>query len=256
MDKEQLPVRLSNAHFPPTLMSLVYAAIDRSTPQGADAYARICRDYWPPLYAFLRRQGESPNKAEDYVQGFFEKMTRKGFLAQMNSERGRFRTFLRTALWNFVLNQKREEDSDTRGGSRPHVSIDNFADVEHGPANLSAAFTADEIYDRRWAADLVSRARDELHRAYISAGREKDFEELSPWLEKPSGPGAYVALARRRGVTENAIAVAVRRLRGEYRDCLRNQVLPTLESPADVDAELKYLLQVLIADCGPPDRTR
>ena len=107
----------SEAGFPPTHLSMVCLAADRSTPEGARAFEQLCTLYWAPLYSFLRRQGESSAAAQDYVQGFFERLTERNFLGQMNAERGRFRTFLRASLRNYVLNQRRADRAERRGGS-------------------------------------------------------------------------------------------------------------------------------------------
>ncbi len=247
MPLERPFVSPTDANFPPTLISLVVRAADRSTPEGAEAFERLCTVYWPPLYAFLRRQGESPVVAQDYVQGFFERLTERDFLAQMDVERGRFRTFLRAALWHYVLNQRRADRTDRRGGGHLHVPIEEMAGAEQGLTTLSTGVTADEVYDREWASGLVRRAHLALRHTYVTEGKGAEFADLSVWLVKPSESGDYAEVAKRRGVTENGIAAAVKRLRREYLNCLRGQVLQTLESPAEVEAELKYLLEVLIS---------
>lgn len=247
MSDASIPVHPSEAHFPPTRLSVVLLAADRSSPEGEKAFEQLCALYWAPLYAFLRRQGESPSAAQDYVQGFFERLTERNFLAQMDAERGRFRTFLRASLKNYVMNQCRSDRAERRGGSLVHVSLDELAGAEANLERFSERVTPDEIYDRGWAEGLVKQALRAVRQRFEEEGRGAEFEDLVGWLARPSAPGDYASLAIRRGVTENAIAAAVKRLRREYLDQLRTCVLPTLESPADVDAELKYLLEVLLA---------
>ena len=244
---------LTDANFPDTHQSLVYLAGERTSPKADAALEKLCTLYWAPLYAFLRRRGESPADAQDHVQGFFARLVEKDFLQQLDAERGRFRTFLRAALWHYVLNERRAERAERRGGARPPVSLEDLAGAENGLADVSAGITPDEVFDRRWAEGLVGRAHAALQEAYAAAGKAAEFAELGGWLTKATGPGDYAELAARRGVTENAIAAAVKRLRREYLDGLRRQVLATLESPADLEAELRYLLGVLLTEPGVPE---
>lgn len=89
-------------HFATTHWSLVLAAGDRRHAEADQALERLCRAYWPPVYAYVRRRVRDVHEAQDLTQAFFERLLEKQFLAQAQRERGRFRAFLLTAIKHFL----------------------------------------------------------------------------------------------------------------------------------------------------------
>src|ERR1700683_5020508 len=95
----------SAVHFPTTHWSRVTAAGDRATPEDREALAELCRAYWYPLYAFIRRQGYAPADAQDLTQSYFARLLERGVLAAADQRKGRFRAFLRTDCGFFLADQ-------------------------------------------------------------------------------------------------------------------------------------------------------
>ncbi len=240
----------THAAFPNSHYSLIAAAGGGAEAEAGPALERLCQLYGAPLYAFLRGKGESPADAQDLVQSFLVRLIEPDFLRQVDRGKGRFRSFLRTALWHFVLNEKRAARAERRGGRQVHLALGDSGVEEDCLRELAVARTPDECYDHRWATDAMARARHRLEARYAEAGKVAEFQAVRRWLSAPAGPGDYATLAAERGVTENAIAVEVRRVRARLLEALREEVLATVEDPTQVDDELKYLLQVLLAQGG------
>lgn len=236
----------THALFPNSHYSLIAAAGGGEGPEPAAALERLCGLYWAPLYAFLRGKGESPADAQDLVQSFLSRLVEPDFLRQVDREKGRFRNFLRTALWHYVLNEKRAARAERRGGRQAHLAFGDLGVEEDVLKELAVARTPDECFDHRWASELMTRARRKLEARYVESGRAAEFGALAGWLAAAAGAGDYEALAAERGVTANAIAVEVRRLRSRLLEALRAEVLATVEDPRMVEDELKYVLQVLL----------
>ncbi|MFN0067690.1 MAG: sigma-70 family RNA polymerase sigma factor [Limisphaerales bacterium] len=237
------PPSPSLARFPPTQPTWFQAVRDPAVLE------QICRLYWEPLYAFIRRSegGASPADAQDYVQGFLAGMVDADFLARVDAERGRFRSFLKQAFIHYVRNERRAARALRRGGPLPPLSLD--AAGEDGPAILpepAITATPDEAYDAAWARRIMRTALRRLEEEFAgpAAGR---FLELSPWLTRPPVPGEYEALAARRGVGKDAVAQDVLRLRRRLRALAKDEVLATVADPVLAEEELRYLLRVLVA---------
>ncbi|MBX3744761.1 MAG: sigma-70 family RNA polymerase sigma factor [Verrucomicrobiae bacterium] len=214
-------------------------------PGAADAIETLCRAYWYPLYAYVRRHGHSPADAEDLTQEFFARLIRKKHLRLADPERGRFRTFLLTSLRHFLFNEWARARTGKRGRGHAVVPLDPRTaeslyanDVEEGPS-------PEALYDRRWAVTLLERSLRELRERYASAGKAELFEVLkaSVWGAKGSAP--YGELATRLGMSEGAVKVAVHRLRRRFRDLLRTEVGRTVGHPDQVDGELRDLMAAL-----------
>jgi RNA polymerase sigma-70 factor (ECF subfamily) len=233
-----------DSQFHTTHWSLIAAAADKDHEQSRAALAELCEAYWYPLYAFLRRKGNSPEDATDLVQGFFAALLEHDFLADADQNRGRFRAFLLTALWRFASKEHAKHSAKKRGGGRAKLSLD-FAEAErryrHEPAD---EWTAERIYERRWALIVLDRTLARLREEHAAAGKLAQFEALKGCL---TGEGAEPlrAIAERLGMTEGAVKVAVHRLRQKYRDLLRSKVAQTVAAEEDVDDELRLLLAAL-----------
>src|SRR5436309_10511102 len=102
--------------FPPTLWSVVLRAGQSSSSQSQEALATLCRAYWFPLYAFLRRQGKSAPDAEDLTQGFLLHLLEKDTLSRVRQEKGKFRSFLLASLQYFLANERYKQLAQKRGG--------------------------------------------------------------------------------------------------------------------------------------------
>jgi RNA polymerase sigma-70 factor (ECF subfamily) len=229
--------------FVTTRWSVVLAAC-QPTPESAAALETICREYWYPLYAFVRRSGKSPHDAQDLTQEFFCRLVEKRWLDAADREKGRLRSFLITALKRFLANEWDRRSAQRRGGGRLHVPIDTvFAESRFAADNHSLA--PDETFDRQWALTLIRLTSDRLRSEFAAAGRPGDYELLKPCLLAGRGAVDYAAIAGQLSLNESAARVAVHRLRKRFREIYREEISRTLAEGEDVDAELGHLAAAL-----------
>jgi RNA polymerase sigma-70 factor (ECF subfamily) len=243
---------MSNEHtikkdpvFASTHWSQVLAAADASSPRAAEALAQLCRTYWYPLYAFIRRQGTDAEEAQDLTQAFFARLLERNFIAGAVEEKGRFRSFLLVALKRFLINERERGQAQKRGGGQQLIALD---DTEaEGRYRLEPAddLTADRIYERRWAVALLDEVMLGLRRDYAAEGREEWFDALKLFLYDETSPVSQAEIGRRFGATKSAVKSAVHRLRARYRERLREEVANTVANPSEINDELRHLLAVL-----------
>jgi RNA polymerase sigma factor (sigma-70 family) len=231
--------------FVTTHWSVVLTASRTDTARARDALARLCQAYWHPLYAYVRRVGNSPHDAQDLTQEFFKRLLEKNFLAGADESRGRFRSFLLASLKHFLANEWHKARAQKRGGGQIPISIDvSVAETSchFEPADTT---TADKIYERRWALTLLDQVLRRLREEYVRDGKQKLFEQLKPTLTEASRSVAYAEIARRLDATEGAVKVAVHRLRHRYREILRAEIAETVAGPDEVEDELRNLFAAL-----------
>ena len=236
----------ASPRFPDTSWGLVLAAGGRADAHKHEAFAALCRLYWMPIYASLRRQGFAASDAEDLTQGFFLHLIDGGAVARADPERGRFRSFLHGALVRFLADDRERATARKRGGDRVFVSFDAAAVEAEWPVEDEGTSLQLE-FDRRWARTLVGNALARLGAEHAAVGEGDLFGALQPTLSGRQMP-AYAELAQRLGRNEGAIKTAVHRLRRRFRDVLRQEVANTVAAPDEVDDELAYLRDVLSAE--------
>ena len=208
--------------FPSTCWSLILAARGRADPRAREALAALCRAYWYPLYAFIRRRGHDPDEAQDLTQEFFTRFLREGFLDTVDPGRGRFRAFLLAACKHFLANWRDQEpcrDARRRAG-RPSRSTALDAEGRYGrePAH---AMTPERLYDRQWAVTLLGRVLESLAAEMDRAGKGPLFARLEFTILGERGAAPYARVAEELGMSEGAVKVAAHRLRRRYRALLR-----------------------------------
>jgi RNA polymerase sigma-70 factor (ECF subfamily) len=210
------------------------------------ALDRLCRAYWYPLYAYVRRKGHSSSDAQDLTQDFFARLLEHGGLAGLQPVGGRFRSFLLTALNHFLTNQWQRQQTQKRGGGRTIFSLDELdaeARYRIEPADDSAPETA---FDRRWALALLDQTHDRLRNEYRAEGKAELFDHLQCCLTGADQALGYADLAARQQTTEGALRVAVHRLRKRYGQLLRAEVAQTVADPREIEGELRYLMAAAI----------
>jgi RNA polymerase sigma factor (sigma-70 family) len=231
--------------FKDTRWSVVLTAKDLSAPNCEQAMATLCEQYSYPVYAFIRRKGHSPHDAEDLAQGFFHRLISKDFLRTVDREKGRFRTFLLTAVQRFLCNEWEKSQAQKRGGGAVFVTWDADAAEERYCQEPSHDLTPEKLFDRRWALTLLEKAMYSLRKEYQLADKLAFFDAMQPYLLGEQKHDGYSALADEFGMTEGSLRVAVHRLRQRYGMLLRQQIEETVADAADVDDELKQLFAVL-----------
>jgi RNA polymerase sigma factor (sigma-70 family) len=230
--------------FPTTSWSLVLTAA-KPTISSRAALANLCKLYWPPIYAFIRRTGYDRDQAQDLTQAFFTALLEKNYLGDADRERGRFRTFLLVSVKHFLSNQRDRAHALKRGGGQMAVRIDSVeAEAWYVPEAVEQQ-TPESLFERRWAFSLLERAMVKLRVEFAGMGKARYFDKLSIFLNGEPAPDHYQALANEVGSSPGALRVAVHRMRRKYRDLLRDEIAETVSTPAEIDEEIRFLLSVL-----------
>ena len=221
------------------------AAGHSGSPQADIALEQLCRTYWYPLYAYVRRHGHSREDAEDLTQGFFARLLEKNYLESITSDGGRFRSFLLVALKRFMANEWDRTNCQKRGGGVAPLSLDwQEAETRYqfAPAdNLSP----DKLYDRAWATVLLEQVITRLRDEHASEGKGDLYEKLKPFLMVGKSEIPYARAATDLKMSEGAVRVAVHRLRKRYRELLREEIAQTLATPSQATEEMHALFSAL-----------
>jgi RNA polymerase sigma factor (sigma-70 family) len=245
MDKATSSSLGTQACFEDTHWSVVLAAVKGDSPRAAIALERLCRAYWPPLYAFVRRRGHSPAEAQDLTQEFFARILKRNDLAMTSPEKGRFRSFLLTALKHFLINEWRREQCQKRGGGQCSVSLDAEPVEARYQIELIETATPESVFERHWAFTVLDQTMKGLREEYANTGKGEMFDLLKETLagEKKTTPRAE--LAARCGISVGAVDVAVHRLRRRYGEILRAEIAHTVSHSGEVEDEIRHLKTVL-----------
>jgi len=231
--------------FATTRWSAVARAGDPAAPEARAALDRLCRDYWPPIFAFALRQGRDFHTAQDNTQAFFARFLERGYLRAADPTRGRFRTFLLTCFQHFLTQEWEKERAVKRGGRFELVSWEEQYPGLESRAAASTTSKPAEYYDREWALSVMGRALARLRTELAGAGREGRFVLLGRFLQAEPGPGDYENAARELGLNPRAVKLAVHRLRRRYGHLVRDEVRQTVSDESDVADELRHLVEVL-----------
>jgi RNA polymerase sigma factor (sigma-70 family) len=231
--------------FVTTHWSLVLSAGRSDSTHARDALEKLCRTYWPPIYAFVRRQGCTPHDAEDLTQAFFARVLAKNYFADVDRAEGRFRSFLLGSLKHFLANEWDKARAQKRGGGQKAIPLDaatletscGFEPADH--------VTPEKIFERRWALTLLDQVLRRLRQEYTRDGREKLFDQLKPTLTEASRNVRYAEIATRLDTSEGAVKVAVHRLRQRYRELLRAEIADTVAGPGEIEDEIRNLFAAL-----------
>jgi RNA polymerase sigma-70 factor (ECF subfamily) len=224
-----------------TQWSEVLRAGDANSPGCQRALEDLCAAYWPPLYAYVRRRGAAPAEAQDAVQEFIVLLLRREDLSRVSPERGRFRTFLLTALNHFLVSRVRAESALKRGGHLKAVSIDGTDAEALCAPELADPLTPDKAFDRRWARTVMARSLGRLRDEHREPRQARLFAALEPSLSEGGRVRDQAALATELGLSPGALAVAATRLRQRYRALIETEVRQTLANPADLAEEMRAL---------------
>ena len=231
--------------FTTTHWSLVLNARDLSSPQATEALEKLCRTYWYPLYAYVRRQGEDEESAKDLTQEFFARLLEKNYLAQVQREKGKFRSFLLAALKHFLADERDKARAQKRGGGQRIISLDDTTCEHRYRLEPVDAMDAEKLFERRWALTLLEQARARVREEYLKAGKAELYDRLNALESRDQNAPSYAQLAAELELTESAVKSACFRMRRRYRELVREEVANTLDNPAEVDAEITYLISVI-----------
>jgi RNA polymerase sigma factor (sigma-70 family) len=222
----------------------VLAAGEQDKPQSTAALEQLCRTYWYPLYAYVRRRGYSPENAQDLTQGFFALLLARRSLASVAPGRGRFRCFLLVALKRFLVNQRERAEAAKRGGSKTHIFIDGRAAEERYGVDASEQNTPDKLFDRAWGLSIMEAASQHLEEEYRLVGQDRLFDVLKPLLGGNETETTYTAIGAMVGLSEGAVKMTILRMRRRFRALLREEVAQTVSSVDHLDDEMRSLREI------------
>jgi DNA-directed RNA polymerase specialized sigma24 family protein len=224
--------------FPTTRWSQVCAA-GESVAEGDAAFADLCNDYWPPIFAYLRRRGLSEADAQDLAQGFFLHLIEHRTLRRADPHRGRFRSFLLGALKNYLANEIARASRDKRGGNRKFFSLNDPSQPIPEP---SVEADAIRLYEESWASELMSHSLARLRERFRGENRADLFAVLERFLGEPV---ISEDAARALGSSIGALRTAVSRLRKQFGEQIRLEIARTVSAPHLIEEEFQYLRSVL-----------
>lgn len=239
-DSTAVPDRPTAARFKTTLWTQVLDA-----PHNEKALASLCRKYWYPLYAFLRRNGISSHEAEDLTQGFFAQLLSNQGLETVRREYGKFRSFLLASLKNFVADQRDRACAAKRSPDQPLLELDAQNAEDRYRMEPVDRTDPEKLFERRWALTLLEEVLAALESEFATSGKGEVFRELQPFLSGEQAMPAYKNVAASLALSEGAVRVTVHRMRERYRELIRKEIGDTLAVGEDVDAEMRHLFAVL-----------
>lgn len=239
------PARSGAGRFATTHWSVVLEAGQPESTRYQQALETLCRTYWFPLYAYLRRHGYNAQKAEDHIQAFFACLLEKRGLRLADPKRGRFRSFLLTALKHFLANEHARAQAQKRGGGRKFLSLD----IENAESQYIREprdeLSPEKLFERSWALAVLDRTMARLQAEAAATKKQKLFDCLKVYLTADKNAVPYNKVAARLKMTEGAVKVAVHRLRRRYRDLLRDEIAQTVTTEEQINEEIRDLFAAL-----------
>jgi DNA-directed RNA polymerase specialized sigma24 family protein len=236
-------VATDRAHwFTTTRWSVVLAARHHATPEATPALEALCATYWYPLYGWLRRQGHGPPDAQDLTQSFFAFLLERDALQTVHPDKGRFRSFLLASLKHFVANEWDRARALKRGGGNRMISLDDEEGEVRFRQEPSRELPPDKAFEQSWAMTLFGAVLGRLREDYAAEGKVALYDVLHPYLTDEQGRAPYAEVARRLGLGEGAARMTVLRMRRRFGELLRAEIAQTVNSPEEVDQEIRSLL--------------
>jgi RNA polymerase sigma factor (sigma-70 family) len=231
--------------FVTTHWSVVLTAGRSDATRALAALEQLCGNYWPPLYAYLRRAGHSREAAQDLTQAFFARLLAKNTVAKADPARGRFRSFLLASLKHFLANEWEKARAQKRGGGAQLIPLEFDTAETRCVQPVAPGDTPDQTFDRQWALALLDVVLGRVRKEYTDSGRDDLFVGLKDTLSGGRSEISYRELGARLDMSEGAVKVAAHRLRQRYRELLREEIANTVAGPEEVEEELQHLFAAL-----------
>ena len=233
------------AQFATTHWSVVLSAGDSASPTCRGALEELCRTYWNPLNASIRRDGNRPADAEDLTQEFLARLLARDDLGRVDPGKGRFRSFLLACLRHFLSDQRDRANALKRGGGLRFVTFDVEGAEERYRLEAQQVLDPQTAFDREWGMTLLAQALSRLRREYVAAGKDRVYECLKAYASAEMNAAAGAQAAAELALTESATKGALQRLRQRYRDLIRMEIAQTVSSPSQIDEEIRYLIGII-----------
>ncbi len=231
--------------FVTTHWSLVLSAGDHDGTRAQNALAQLCQTYWYPLYAYARGRGHSREDAQDLTQEFFARLLAHDWVGRADRSKGRFRSFLLTAMKRFMAGEWDKARAQKRGGGAPLLPLPFDAAESRLSRKPADQVTPEESFEKRWVLTLLEEVVKRLRKEYEQEGNAGLFSEINPCLVGERASLPYAQLAGKLALSESGVKSAVHRLRRRYRKLLRAEIAQTVAAPGEVDEELRHLFAVL-----------
>lgn len=236
--------------FTTTHWTVVLTAKDKLSSNADAALETLCRSYWRPIFAYLRREGHAPADAEDLTQAFFAHLLERDFLAHLRHREGKFRSFLLTYLKHFLSEQRRKAGAQKRGGGQVIISLDATEGEEGYLLEPVDELTPDQVFERRWAQAVLQAALDRLREEYATRGQTALFDRLQDYQPREPGGRSYAELGEEFAMTEAAVKSAIQRMRQRHRELLREEIAQTVTRPEEIEEELRHFRTLLGRERG------
>jgi RNA polymerase sigma-70 factor (ECF subfamily) len=231
--------------FQTTHWSLVLRARDQKSTQAPEALEQLCRIYWPPLYAYLLRQCHRVEDAQDLTQEFFLRLIERGWLAHLQHQDGKFRSFLLTFLEHFLSDQRDRAKAQKRGGGVTFISLEEMQSEERSAGAPADGLTPEQVFERRWVQALMDQATIRLREEYLAKGEIAIYDQLKDLQPNERGALTYVQLAAQWGMTEAAVKTAKHRMNRRHQQLLREVIAHTVTRPSEIEDEIRHFMRVL-----------
>jgi RNA polymerase sigma factor (sigma-70 family) len=230
--------------FQTTHWSVILSAGDLASANNRQALSQFCQAYWEPVYAYVRRRGKRPEDAEDLTQDFFAWFLENEVLSKVRRQGGKFRSYLLTVLPHFLANEWNRDNAQKRGGGKMIVAFDEEVEARY-QKGLSEDATPEELFDRKWAFSVLDQVRKRLREEYCAKGQGQLYDVLQGFLPGAEQQAPYEGASQALGMTEEAVRMAVHRLRRRWGKFLREEVAARGTKPEEVDEEIRYLLDIM-----------
>jgi RNA polymerase sigma factor (sigma-70 family) len=231
--------------FATTHWSVVLAAKSGESSQSRAAMEKLCRTYWSPVFAFIRRDGHDSSDAQDLTQDFFARLLERDYLGRLVHQRGKFRSFLLTFLKHFLSEQRRKAGAQKRGGGQVFVPLDATDNEARYLNEAVDHLTPDEVFERRWAQSVMQTALNRLRAEYAARNQTELFDLLQNHQLRDSSGSSHAQIGAKLGMTEPAIKSAVHRMRQRHRELLREEIAQTVTRPEEIEDELRHFRALL-----------
>ena len=235
----------TGVQFATTHWSVVLSAGQGASTEANQALETLCRAYWYPLYAYVRRKGYDAHVAQDLTQEFFARLLSRKYLSVADRQKGKFRSFLLGSLEHFLAREWTKAHAQKRGGGKTVLSLDETDAENRYLLEPAHELTAEKIFDRRWATTLLEQAMSRLREECVANHKADLFGTVESFLSGEKGEACYADVAAALKMSEGAIKVAVHRLRQRYSELVRAEIAQTVATPEEADEELRYLFTVL-----------
>jgi RNA polymerase sigma-70 factor (ECF subfamily) len=238
------PSRSDGSGFAATHWTIVLAARGSESSRAAEAMTELCRTYWYPLYAFLRRRGHDTHQAEDLTQAFFAHLLGRQFLANVERRKGKFRSFLLASLQHFLSDERDRAMAQKRGGGQTVISLDSLNAETRYRLEPAQDLTPERMYEKQWALSVLEQVLARLQAELVAEGKSTLFEALKGTLTGGQS-SRYEAIGAELEMSAGAVKTAAHRLRRRYRALLREEISQTVAAADEIDDEIRYLLSCL-----------